>query len=204
MTISITAHADKKVAGIRLFALTNTLNPKPESLNTDSATVGIEPLKSIGGFAFEVDAQLLSWVKGGVRGGGTWNKMTNPATPEANFVAVQQSIVGGILRFSLFQSKILHFELFTEGGITSSKVDIKKGATEGNFNNNGVYARGGLTAAIGWDPYFLFIEGGPEWNRLENLKSEGTTSASIDAIDLGGTYAAVGIIIGGGPLLRQK
>jgi hypothetical protein len=191
----------------RVFVTSNGLASPPDDLNALTAGDSVQSLSRVTGFGLEGNFNVARFMKAGLRGGGRWTKEESTVATNTNaFLAVQQGWGGAIVRFPILREDLLQFDLFGEAGASVSRIDVSTQSNgSGTFTKSfNPYERAGSSFGLGWSTFFIFVEGGYQWERLEAMSYSGSLTNSISSIDLSGTYAAAGFIISGIPGFLAK
>jgi len=191
----------------RIFVTSNTPANSPDAFNALTSADSVQSLSSITGFGIEGNFNVARFMKAGIRGGGMWTKKESTVSTNTNsYLAIQQGWGGAILRFPLVRSDLLQFDVFGEAGLGVTHIDVStQSSGSGEFTKSYTpYERAGASVGVGWNPFYVFVEGGYQWEKLDALSYAGTLATQISSIDLSGTYLGVGIIITGVPGFLAK
>lgn len=192
-----------KWSELRLFGASNKFTNEPTALNNLSAVDNTQKLTDLTGFGLEADARVKSWLKVGTRIKGIWNSVypVNPPSPATAYLQVTQYSAGILARIPLAEKDLLYADAFAELGLANTKIDVQTISTgKATFtNDSGFFQRAGVTVGIGSPAVKFYVEGGQEWNTLNQIKFEGTLPNSITSVDFTGPYYAIGLIISGIP-----
>ncbi|WP_409478686.1 hypothetical protein [Pseudobdellovibrio sp. HCB154] len=203
--MNIPAHAKEfnlKWSEVRFFLSDTTFANKDENLGALMQAEQIEELKKVTGFGLEVDAELSSWFKAGTKIKGVFNGSNKKEAPfpATEYLSVQQYSAGLTGRVMLVNKENFFFDVFGELGLSNNTVELR--TTMGNAKwdkNSHFYQRAGASTGFGGSSFKMFVEGGYENFKLDNLKHEGAIGQNINEIDLSGPYVSVGLIISGLP-----
>lgn len=197
-----TAHSEAddsvKWSEVRLYHATNKLAAAPTALNNLTAPDNVPALDTLQSLGIEIDGQY-KMLKVGVKFGYTNSSAEPPNAPfpAPAYLSVSQFTAGLVARIPIVTQPAYLFDAFVELGaadttfnaqtISSGKATLKK---DKNF-----YQRAGASVAVGSAAVKLYAEVGQEWNKVSDPSSSGTMVTNIPAVDLSGTYFALGLII---------
>lgn len=191
-----------KWSEVRFFLSDTTFANRDENLGALMQVDQIEELKKVTGFGLEVDAEVSSWFKAGTKIKGVFNGSNKKEAPfpATEYLAVQQYSAGLTGRVMLVNKENFFFDVFGELGLSNNTVELKTTAGNAKWDKNShFYQRAGASTGFGGSSFKVFVEGGYESFKLDNLNYEGTIGQNIDEIDLSGSYVSVGLIISGLP-----
>ncbi|MCM2353789.1 MAG: hypothetical protein NDI63_09250 [Pseudobdellovibrio sp.] len=203
--MNIPAHAkdfNLKWSEVRFFLSETTFANKDENLGALMQADQIEELNKVTGFGLEANAALSSWFKAGTKIKGVFNAANKKEAPfpATEYLAVQQYSAGLTGRLMLANKKNFNLDLFGELGLSNNTVELQTTGGKAKWDKNShFYQRAGASVAAGGESFKVFVEGGYENFKLDNLKYEGTIGQNINEIDLSGSYVSVGLIISGLP-----
>lgn len=201
-TLSAQANNDIKFSELRFFGSTNTFAKEPTALNNLTAPDNVQKLDSITSIGLEADAKY-KWLKVGTK--FTYALMSkepaNAPVGGTSSLTVNQYTVGLLARVPVVDTDLFMFDVMAELGMSNNKIDIQTSTSgKGTFTKDGnFYQRAGVSAGIGWQTFKFYAEVGQEWNKLDDLKFEGTLANNVTSADFSGPYVSVGIIILGLP-----
>ncbi|MNL54974.1 hypothetical protein D3C87_1783510 [compost metagenome] len=111
-----------------------------------------------------------------------------------------------LARVPFYKTDIIKLDAFAGVGGSNTTMTVKTGSMDGEYTRkeSGDWvatpiAAAGMSFAIGYKQFYFVVEGGIESNKVDSLKRSGTTSASIDTLDLSGSYFSVGLLFDGVP-----
>jgi hypothetical protein len=202
-SLSQAVDLDFKWSELRVFIGGNNLAKDPTELNNLGNADNVEDYKSFTGIGLEADAQLAKKFKVGTRIKGIWNSMypPNAPNPPTSYVAISQYSAGFLGRLTLIDTENVLVDVVAELGLANTKFDVKTTSSgNGMFTKDaGFFQRLGATVGLGWPSVKFYIEAGQEWNKLDDIKFEGTITHNLTSLDLSGPYYVVGVIISGIP-----
>ncbi len=206
---SINAYSgdETKPNQFRIYAGQSSFNP--DQLNTTLSSAGIAGLKSAILLGGEYTFLPLNILNVGARIQVKYSKVSENANPSANplnpyYASLQQYEGFFITRLDVVKTNSFKFDLVGGAGLSSIKVDVRTSSGEGTFSRSSdtspyFVSLAGASVGVGFGNLFLFVEGGQEWNSASSLNRSGTTSASVNGIDVSGPYIFAGIILNGVP-----
>ncbi len=189
---------------LRLFI--GTLSSSPKQVNTELNAQGIETFGSLSNFGIEGTYQVLPRVNLGVRGEGKWQKVKELASPPVNalnpyYSSIQQSAALLVLRVDVIRTPVFRFDIFGGAGTAATKMDLRSASGDSNYSRtmSSVISEAGASIGVGWSNIYFLVEGGTEWNKVNSLSKTGASSASVNEIDLSGSFVTIGILFNGLP-----
>ena len=188
----------------RLYIGQQTIAPK--EVNDVLKTQGMASFSKLYKFGLEVTHRVAPALNFGIRGGGTYVKAyelaATPAVPlNRYYSSIQQSQLEGIMRIDVVNQANFRTDIFAGVGVASTRMDIRNASGEGNYQHDltSTFENAGVSAGVGLGNVYLTIEGGMEWSKVGNFVRAGTTSTSIQNLDLSGPYGLVGLTFNGVP-----
>jgi hypothetical protein len=196
--------ADLGLGQGRLFF--GTVRPDPTELNTELTAQGIKTVDSFNHFGIEITFPTFQYLNLGLR--YTRSSISQgEVTPNAstgNSANLTQDGLIGVARVPLVKSDFIHFDLFAGAGAKKSAYAEKTASQDGKLEKDtSPVLMGGASIAFGSKKYFLFLEGGYESNKLENMTSSGNLNGNVKTMDLSGSYVDIGIMFEGIPIFTK-
>lgn len=192
---------------MRLFAQGKDVEPK--LLNSHLETQGLNEYSYISGIGIEVDYPALTFFDLGIKATTFYDRVNEVAEPSANpdnpyYSSIQQSSLSLVGRLSLIETDLLRVESFGTIGAARTKVDIRTAAAEGKMYRgekdwSSPVSSYGVSVALGWSKFYIYVDAGIEHNRVDKLKHKGTTPSFVTEVNLSGTFMAVGLLFNGFP-----
>lgn len=205
LLITVTANAKEfslDWSEVRFFLTETSFANKDENVNALLQPDQIEELNKVTGFGLEVDAQVLSWFKAGTKIKGVFNgsNKKEAAFPATEYFAIQQYSAGLTGRIGLVNKEKFFLDVFGELGLSNNTIELKATAGTAKWEQNSYfYQRAGSSLGFGGSGFKMYVEGGYENFKLDNLKHQGSVGQNITEMDLSGPYVGVGLIISGLP-----
>lgn len=190
----------------RLFI--GQLGIDPKNTNETLEAEGLKKFDSINRMGIDITYPLYKYLDVGMRYTKRLGEVEeNPASSATDYKArIDQDSIMFLARVPFYQTDIIKLDAFAGVGGSNTTMTVKTGSIDGEYtrkeSNDWVatpIAAAGASFAIGYKQFYLVIEGGIETNKVDSLKRSGTTSASIDTLDLSGSYFSVGLMFDGVP-----
>jgi hypothetical protein len=186
----------------RFFASDLQFANKSPEIKALLATDQVPELNSAFGFGIEVNAKWKSGLKVGTRIKGIFtgsNKKDAPL-PASAYYSIQQYTASLNLRWPFVNQDTYFADIFAELGLGNNTVSVKTSAGTGEWKKDAHFMqRAGLSLGGGSKDIKFYVEGGFEWNKINNPDFQGTLPDPQVGIDLSGSYGALGLVISGLP-----
>jgi opacity protein-like surface antigen len=191
------AFANERAFQWRVFGSSITVDPK--DLNDELEAQGVKKVKSLLGLGFDVTTPLIGRLNVGARFsqrlGYAGEKTESLATDYR--VDVKQDAIAALIRLPLIQTQIFFLDIFgayggshTHAKITGSSETGKITKTDSAGWWSGAY---GASLGVGYDRFFVAVEGGMETNRIAELQRTGL-NGNIETLDFSGPYVALALV----------
>lgn len=190
----------------RLFAGMTPVSP--DSLNDNLVSQGMKKIEGVTQLGVEITYPVMKYLDVGARYAKKLaDSEENPADPNTDYTAkLDQDAFLLIARVPIVRTDIYRIDGFAGVGGTNTKVTMKSAAQNGDYTKSvgeswyaSPYAAAGVSLALGYKRFYFVFEGGIEHNKIDDLKRSGSVSASVDSLDLSGSYFTVGIMFDGIP-----
>ncbi|XGC81996.1 hypothetical protein ACES2L_05800 [Bdellovibrio bacteriovorus] len=190
----------------RLFFGNSTVDP--QQLNTAVEAQGLKKFESVMQYGVEITYPVIKYLDIGVR--YTKHSQTNNEEPD-NILTEHSAKIDqdGILlmgRVPLVREGIFRVDAFAGFGGTNTTATIKSATQDGEYTRKEAegwfstpYAAYGVSAGVGFKQVYLMFEGGMEVNKVSGFTRAGSVNASMDEVDLSGSYFTIGILLDGIP-----
>ncbi|NUN05864.1 MAG: hypothetical protein HUU57_08880 [Bdellovibrio sp.] len=193
--------ADMGLGQGRLFL--GSAKPSPTELNTELTAQGIKNIDLNNQYGIEITFPTFQYLSLGLR---YTHHVTSQegSLVQAYKAEISQDGLMGVARVPLFKSDIVHFDIFAAGGVNKTTY-TEKSATQDGFLESSASPTfaAGASVAVGYQKYFLFLEGGFESNKVESLTRSGTVTTNVNTIDLSGSYVLLGVMFDGIPVFSK-
>jgi hypothetical protein len=196
--------ADMGLGQGRLFL--GTTWTKPSELNTELTAQGLKNIESNPHFGIEITFPTFQYLNLGLRYSHyTLSQGESSSGSGTDYKAeLSQDGLMGIARLPLVRSDVFYFDLFAGVGANKSVYTEKTASQDGKLEKDASpMMAGGASLAFGYKKYFLFVEGGYESNKLEDLTKSGNLNGNVKTIDLSGSYVIAGLMFEGIPIFSK-
>ena len=109
-----------------------------------------------------------------------------------------------LARVPVYKQGLLYADVFAGVGGTNTSYKLHTATQNGELTKNGPsdwfaspMAAAGVSAGVGYNNIYFFIEAGYEYNKVSSLSRTGTISNSIQDLDLSGHYVLLGLMLDG-------
>ncbi|WP_374028904.1 hypothetical protein [Bdellovibrio bacteriovorus] len=198
------SHAKEFPVQARLFAGNSKVDPK--NVNEVIEAQGLKKIDSVSRYGVEITYPAMKYLDVGVR----YTKILgdveeNPASSATDYSAkVDQDALLLLARVPLYRNDVVRFDGFAGVGGTNTKLKVRTASQDGEFTKSAgegwaasPYTAVGGSLSIGYKKFYFVVEGGIENNKVDGFDRSGSASASIDTLDLSGSYFSVGIMFNG-------
>ncbi|WP_413587095.1 hypothetical protein [Bdellovibrio sp. HCB274] len=202
LTSSSAFAADLGLGQGRLFLGSAQVNPT--ELNTELTAQGIKNVDLNNQFGIEITFPTFEYLQLGLR--YSHHLISQDASSSANDykATLSQDGLMGVARVPLVKSDVVRFDLFAGIGANKSTYTIKSAAQDGKLEKEvSPWAAAGASVAVGYKKFFLFVEGGYESNKLDDMTSSGTINNNVKSMDLSGSYVLLGLMFDGIPIFSK-
>lgn len=189
---------------LRLFVGNQSISPT--DVNNVLTAGAMHTYDSITDYGLEMSYRLVPRTNLGVRVEGKWQKLFEIANPPADpqnpyYSSIQQTSAQAVLRVSMIETPVVRMDVYGGFGPTNTSMDIRTASGDSNYsrNVNSYMSSAGASLGIGFGNVFFTVEVGKEWNKVTNPTKSGAASATLNTIDLSGTYVDVGLLFNGIP-----
>lgn len=188
----------------RFFAgMTNT---DPKNVNETLEAQGLKKFQGITQVGFEVTAPVLNYLNLGARYTKRLADVEESSGSNGYSAKIDQDAIMLLARVPFVKTDIIRLDVFGGVGGTNTTMKVKTGSQDGEFTKRASgdwlaspYTAVGASAAIGYKQFFFYVEGGLETNKVDSFKTSGTTSSTINTLDLSGGYFMIGLMFDGIP-----
>jgi hypothetical protein len=177
------------------------LDADPKLMNDQLSSFGLKKFSSIPFAGADIAWPVGNYFTFGIR--YVVGNQTRDESPP-NFVQSYQAKIDNkayavTSRVAFLQKKWIRADVLAGVGLSSTNVEVTSATTTGSWSltSNFPYYVGGASLALGYDHYFLVVEGGYVSNKITDPLATGTGFPKIDNIDLSGTYMTVGLLYTG-------
>ncbi len=179
----------------------------PSDTNTVLEGQGLKKYEKIGQLGFEITTPVWSFLNVGGRYSRRIERAneTGSTFDTANHAEFTQDSVILLARATLLNTPIFRFDVMAGIGGSNTKFTIattsqngeltKQAGFEGGFAS--LVANAGVSASVGFNWIYFFVEGGYEQNKIADFTRTGTISSSIQEMNLSGPYFMAGIMLDG-------
>ncbi|WP_374079346.1 hypothetical protein [Bdellovibrio bacteriovorus] len=190
----------------RLFAGVHSIDPT--NVNETIEAQGLKKLDSVNRLGIEITYPLHRYLDVGLRYTKRLASVEeNPDNGSTDYSAkVDQDSMLLLARVPVVKSDIVHFDIFAGVGGSNTTLKVKTASQDGEFTRRASgdwvatpYTSFGASVAIGYKQVYLVFEGGFESNKVDGFDRSGSASASIDTLDLSGSYLSIGLMFDGVP-----
>ncbi|WP_347358002.1 hypothetical protein [Bdellovibrio sp.] len=189
----------------RLFAGMTTV--KPDNVNETIEAQGLKKMDGISQLGVEITYPVMKYLDVGAR----YAKKMASSGEELVVAAddyqarLDQDAFLLIARVPLKKSDFIRVDIFGGVGGTNTSFKVKTASLDGELKKSvgdewyaSPYAAAGASLAFGYKKFYLVLEAGYEYNKIDGFKSSGNPG-SIDTLDLSGGYFTLGLMFDGVP-----
>jgi len=159
----------------------------PSNINADLVFAGLKSVDALYHGGVEITYPLHPLLNVGLRYSHRLAYAEeNPSTSATNFFGgIRQDVMLGVLRINAIKSKIFRLDGFAGIGAGNSRFVIKTADQDGTLSAasaldwfaSPIYG-GGISAGVGFDKFFLYVEGVYEKNDVTRLQKVGSQQFS--------------------------
>lgn len=202
LSLSVSAQAGKeKLLGRFTVGQAQT---DADDLDAVMTTHGIEDFKNLNKFGLELTYPVL----GSLELGGRFEELSasRPATSGSTSTdgSIKQQTFQLIARLPFIETSIFRMDIFGGYGASNTIIKVYSPSQTGKFENTSVnrwhnssLSSYGLSAALGYKGFYLFLEGGYQTNTVSDFEKSGNLSSNLPSLDISGPYASVGVLLDG-------
>lgn len=189
----------------RLFMGMTTV--KPDNANETIEAQGLKKMDGISQLGVEITYPVMKYLDVGAR----YAKKMASSGEELVVAAddyqarLDQDAFMLIARVPLQRSDFMRVDIFGGVGGTNTSFKIKTASLDGELKKSvgdewyaSPYAAAGASLAFGYKKFYLVLEAGYEYNKIDGFKRSGNPG-SIDTLDLSGGYITLGLMFDGVP-----
>lgn len=180
----------------------------PQNVNQTLEAQSLKKIDGITQFGVEATYSLVSFLDVGLRyTKRVANNQEFSLSANTDYGAkMEQESMLLLARFPIVKTDILRLDAFAGFGGSNTTLTIRSASQNGDFTSRAAagwfstpYAAYGASAAIGYKKVYFVVEGGIESNKVDNFKTSGSVSSSINTLDLSGSYFSIGLLVDGIP-----
>lgn len=189
----------------RVFVGSTSTN-KLDNLNTALTSEGLKKIDRTLNYGVEVTFPTFRFLEPGMRfTRRTFSADENPSNALTSYEAdgAQNSILF-LARIPFIRSSFFRFDVFGGVGGNNTTLKMKTTVSDGELSRKAVgdwfatpYYAAGSSVGFGFKNILLYVEGGYESNKVNNLQKSGTIHSNISSLDLSGSYFMIGIMFDG-------